>query len=290
MSAREALRAVGFAWEPLGAVDPSALADARITVHWASQIVAAAGATLADARPDWSHTSMAWHPAKGALLGEPIGAQAHRAGLRVADLTLLVTDETGKIAASRSLSGMTLEEGLAWLAAALAEACDAPVTPVQRPMHDLPDDPVARGAAFPMPPEGEIGEIARWFADAHHLLEAVSRRLAGASPVRCWPHHFDIATLLACGEDAAGAAHSIGVGMSPGDGSYAEPYFYVTPWPYPKTPPNFSLDGGGHWHTDGWVGAVLSASNVIDRGERQAERALAFAATAIDACRALFDR
>ena len=51
-----------------------------------------------------------------------------------------------------------------------------------------------------------------------------------ATPVRCWPHHFDIATLLNIGQENL---QSIGIGLSPGDSNNREPYFYVTMWPYP---------------------------------------------------------
>jgi hypothetical protein len=48
--------------------------------------------------------------------------------------------------------------------------------------------------------------------------------------------------------------------MTPGDEANHEPYYYVTPWPYPKEPPTPSLTRGA-WHTAGWFGAVLPARN-----------------------------
>jgi len=49
-----------------------------------------------------------------------------------------------------------------------------------------------------------------------------------ASDVLCWPHHFDIATLVTFASD-----RSSSVGLSPGDGSYDEPYYYVNVHPQP---------------------------------------------------------
>jgi hypothetical protein len=92
--------------------------------------------------------------------------------------------------------------------------------------------------------------------------------------VRCWPHHFDIATLLP-GPAAGGGAQqrTIGVGLSPGDASYGEPYWYVTPWPYPPPPEQLpALPGGGAWHRRGWFGAVLTATAAL-RPPTAAERA-----------------
>ena len=47
----------------------------------------------------------------------------------------------------------------------------------------------------------------------------------------CWPHHFDIATLVKLEDGQPANARSIGVGVSPGDEYYAQPYVYVSPWP-----------------------------------------------------------
>ena len=83
--------------------------------------------------------------------------------------------------------------------------------------------------------------------------------------------------------------------MSPGDGSYAEPYWYVTPWPPPpekraheQLPP---LDGKGVWHTEGWTGAVLPSSAVVDTrdAQEQAGQVLAFTQSAVNAGWALLE-
>ena len=84
------------------------------------------------------------------------------------------------------------------------------------------------------------------------------------------------------------AKKSIGVGMTPGDGNYAEPYWYVTPWPYPAAddPPRLET---GTWHTDGWIGAVLTGSAVVAAGDARAQRDLStnFVNSAIRHCKDL---
>jgi hypothetical protein len=87
--------------------------------------------------------------------------------------------------------------------------------------------------------------------------------------VRIWPHHFDLATLISLPHTQKDESVSIGVGMSPGDGNYNEPYWYVTPWPDP-TPVNLpKLSSSGTWHTKGWVGAILTASQLSQEKEQQ---------------------
>ena len=95
------------------------------------------------------------------------------------------------------------------------------------------------------------------------MSEVAERQLGGAE-VRCWPHHFDVAALLPLDPDGdPEQARAVGVGFSPGDRSYAEPYFYVSPWPYPDAGELPRLPEGARWHTEGWVGLVLTAERII---------------------------
>jgi hypothetical protein len=73
--------------------------------------------------------------------------------------------------------------------------------------------------------------------------------------VHIWPHHFDMATLLYL--PGHGESMTIGIGLSPGDMNYAEPYWYVPPYPYPQVARFPELDGHGMWHTQDWVRAIL---------------------------------
>jgi hypothetical protein len=99
-------------------------------------------------------------------------------------------------------------------------------------------------------------ELAKWYGNAALCLEALS------SPIRCWPHHFDIATQIGSGD------RSIGVGMSPGDGNYQQPYFYVSPFPYPDVASLPAL-ASGTWHTKEWVGAVLIGEEILPKTDQQ---------------------
>jgi hypothetical protein len=48
--------------------------------------------------------------------------------------------------------------------------------------------------------------------------------------------------------------------MSPGDASYGEPYFYVSPYPAPRS--ELAPLALGRWHKSGWSGAVLRGSEI----------------------------
>src|SRR5439155_8785429 len=100
--------------------------------------------------------------------------------------------------------------------------------------YDIAAHPVAAGGRYSCASDRlAFVELARWFDAAADILEEVRLRLAGTASVRCWPHHFDIATLLSLGRGDPETAAAIGIGMSPGDAYYLQPYFYVSPWPAP---------------------------------------------------------
>jgi len=153
--------------------------------------------------------------------------------------------------------------------------------PEFKPLHyELPEHPLGGAGAFSFEPAAPFKEMRRWFDNAAETLESV-RKANDASPVRCWPHHFDIATLITV---APGA--TIGVGLSPGDGSYNEPYWYVGPWPHPQVEDWPELEGGGHWHTEGFVAAVLPASDFVPENN-QPKRLEEFLESAIEGSREL---
>lgn len=273
-------------WRGLGAVAPADLVSARLSLHWAAQIVSAAGSSWLPAADDFSHTALLWdHGLAGLTSQELFGGL--RAGLRFETLELVLLDKEGGELDALPLASKTLDEGLGWLAAALSERLGE-ARELTRPTHDLPEHPAGQGEPFAVVCRESAGELARWFGNAARALTPTVDAVPTASPLRCWPHHFDIATLitLVADEDAE-KAKSVGVGMTPGDGSYAEPYVYVTPWPYPDGMTLLELPAGGRWHMEGWFGAVLTGTRLLERSEPvgQGGLLLTFLDAAVAACR-----
>ena len=77
-----------------------------------------------------------------------------------------------------------------------------------------------------------------------------------------------MAVLLQLEDGNPEQARSVGAGMSPGDGTYGEPYFYVSPWPYPEQNVLPALKGKGFWHTEGFTAAVLTAKTILEHADR----------------------
>ncbi|RMH19550.1 MAG: hypothetical protein D6701_04900, partial [Gemmatimonadetes bacterium] len=213
-------------------IDPRTLVDARLELHHAVQLLAMFGQACVPARDDDSHRSMTWDGGRRAFRSEPSPAGI-RVWLRPADLTVSVGSREHE-AAALSLVGRTLDEAVAWLAEALADVGGAERPALTWPEYDLPDHPVRHGAAFSGGSEGHLRDLEARYHEAAALLDDLAGAEPHATPVRCWPHHFDIATLLLLDpEFGAADGRSVGVGMSPGDQGYPEPYWYVTPYPYP---------------------------------------------------------
>ncbi len=133
--------------------------------------------------------------------------------------------------------------------------------------------PVGEGRAFSGDDRAAFAELGRWFANAELVLTEVAANQPFTTAVRCWPHHFDIGFLVLLEpEKDPETAKSIGVGMLPGDATYPQPYFYVNPYPRPDDTPKFELAGGGHWHTEGFFGAILLGEKMTADGTAEAQK------------------
>ncbi len=137
-----------------------------------------------------------------------------------------------------------------------------------RPDYDLPEHPVAHGRPFSNDIRPALDELGTWFAYAAETLARVHGSEEHATPVRCWPHHFDLATLILLDPTlGAESGRSVGVGFSPGDALIDQPYWYVNAHPRPAVTLLPRLPGGGQWNSEGWFGAVLTRQHVLDAGD-----------------------
>ena len=267
-------------WEVLGAVAPTRLGAAREALHHAVQVVAAVGESFLPQRADASHTALVWIESHRALGGGELGGDFPcRLALRVADATLLLLDRQGAPHASLALAGERPAAALRWAERAIADHTHgAHAKPLVHPGFAIP----GRLERFPAP-DAASAELARWYADAELELGVLVARTPEAGPVLCWPHHLDLATLL-----ALGSGRTIGVGLSPGDGGIPEPYVYVNQHPPPAARALPPL-AAGVWHTEGWLGAVLRGSALAGAGDAAAQQALwrRFVASALEASRRL---
>jgi hypothetical protein len=251
---------MAFDWSGLRAPAPGTLGAAREVAHcavqWASK---AARANLAPV-PDDSHSALAWDAGLGALLSAPIPTRAKagaRVGVHLGALELFVAhDGKAELLALEGCTPRTVDD---WLDLKLEALGLKGATSARLPYEIAPRE-LANVAG--------LAALARWFAAGAEVMEEVRARHAKLrpGPVLCWPHHFDIALVVPLG----GPERSIGIGVSPGDGYYPQPYAYVSPYPVPKDPKLPALPPGGRWHTKGFFGAVATAEALLARPDPRA--------------------
>jgi hypothetical protein len=240
------------AWSLLRKPEPTALAAARLLAHRAVQWPARAALANLKPLPDDSHTSLAWDPEMAALLGQPLKGGA-RVGLHVGTQELVFVK--ARRTETFAMIGRPDNEAGTWLDAQLAAEGLKPATGTKLP-YELPPALFARPAQEAM----NFATLSVWFAAGAEVLEELrtKHKRLKPGPARCWPHHFDLAVLIALDK-----ARSIGIGLSPGDEYYAQPYFYLSPYPRPATENLPPLPPGGRWHAKGFFGAVAPATDLL---------------------------
>jgi len=276
----------GLDWRPLRGIDQRRLSVARLQAHHAAQWLARAARAYVPPQPDDGHTSLGWDNTFGGFTTHRLKYGMHLS-LKIADLTLVLHagERTARIQ-SFSLDGRTDAETRQWLGERLGardldpHALDAP-SPYEMPAHA-----VTQGAAYGVAEVADsLLELAAWFANAEFSLvraqRHMSQRKLAASDVRCWPHHFDLATLASFPARDADATGYVGAGLSPGDAYYDEPYFYVSVYPRPDGAALPRLPKLGHWHTHEFTAAVVPAHQIV-AADNQEAAADEFLKSAID--------
>jgi hypothetical protein len=288
---------MGTSWHLTGKIKPHELTESRLQVHYAIQFMAATGAALAEPLPDYSHTSLDWNPDLAVFLGAPIRAvTSFRVALNPVTLTSILLDSKGEALATLPLQQRTLVDGMSWHQGEISKlgADASKIEFLSYPPDDFPDHPLEHGDVFPgeryADKSSQAGrqELTNYYANTHQLLQELIDATEDASPIHIWPHHLDMAILISLAGKKGGEPMTIGVGMSPGDKSYDEPYWYVSPYPYPSPENLPPLADHGFWHTEHWVGAVLTASKLTqDSAEAQEGQVRAFLQSALEASKAL---
>jgi hypothetical protein len=256
-------------WHRLHGVDRAQLHAARVHAHFAAQWLARAARAYIPARADDDHTNLGWDDALAGFVTHALPDGA-RLGLRLADVTLAVLEGEGANPSGMlPLDGCGDAQARAWLGRQMAargldpDALDAP-SPYEMPAPGS----VAVYAAVAL--AEFLGMLAAWYSNANAALGAVRTdiiaRHLDAPPVRCWPHHFDLDTLV-----TVAPGRTTGVGFSPGDDFYDEPYFYVSLYPAPDVTSLPRLPAIGHWHATPFTAAIATASRIAEAADQLRE-------------------
>ena len=246
---------------------PTGLSQARAVAHRAVQLVTAAARANLDPAADDSHSNLGWEQTSKRFISQPLPSQDgnHFVGLTLAPLCLEFIENDQNLA-SRELQGLALSDAFNWLDGQLTNRGLKPAS-VARIPYALPTDVEAVSGFDTEDIADQMECLAGWFDLAATHLEQFAATHSdlspGPGPVRCWPHHFDIATYVQLETGDFESARGVGVGLSPGDESYDQPYFYINPWPHLDPSDLPDLPDPGHWHTQGFVGAIATGDEVL---------------------------
>lgn len=255
---------------------------ARDMLHMAVQYPARAARAYLPERADDGHTALGWAAEHRALMTAPMPS-AHgdfRMGFSFIKKDLILDADRGW-PIHIDLDGEEPNDVDTAVAAALGEhGFDPDALPRRTPYEEeLPTH-----ARFDMAGAADgldgFADMYAWSAAALHLVRAAE----GGRSVRFWPHHIDVATLIAIDETGAEEDRSVGVGVAPGEGDAPVPYVYVTPWPYPRAGDLPDAPAPFAWHVEGYT--ALTAP-YADFAEMTSERFAENLAPAVKACRAV---
>jgi hypothetical protein len=257
-------------WKPLRTIERARLTDARLAAHYALQWLARAARAYIPAKADDSHTNLGWDQALGGLITHPL-PDGSQLALRIAGMTLMLL---GPGASELPLQDRSDADIRLWLRPRLSAKGLDP-SALDKPLpYDMPASAIAGGGRYLLGNlEPALAELAGWYDNASRALEDIRAGLVArglrAPPVRCWPHHFDLDTLIYFNKQDSADIRSMGVGFSPGDHYYDEPYFYVSIYPAPAATTLGALPLG-HWHSLDFTAAIATAGRILHEHDQGA--------------------
>lgn len=242
-----------------GTVDPNQLVHAREQAHQASQWASKAARANLVARPDDSHSNFGWLPDQGALVTEFLDTdQGLQAGFSFTAGALLWLRD-GQVEASLAITGREDRELGIWLDEHLARASLSPTDHAHMPYA------LEEQVSYEPCPD-EMQSLGQWFNVGFAALSSVRNEFLNAvfdaAQPRCWPHHFDVGMLLLLESADPETARSVGLGLSSGDASFTQPYYYCNPWPVPAADTLGQAPAGFRWHTQGFTSLIALASDL----------------------------
>ncbi len=244
---------------------PASLTTARFMTHKSVQSVSMAARVNLAAKDDDSHANLGWHRGFNGFLSHPIGKGDKSVEVAlIPGLFELAVYRGADRLACMALQGVAVRDADAWLDAELEKLALKPVSG-QSPSYEMPPETDAIETYSTDGQAETFAALSAWFSLSAAILSEFAGRNSDLSPgpVRCWAHHYDLATEV--NFDGAGAEQSttVGVGFSPGDEHYGEPYFYISPWSEIDTKDLPAPPVTGHWHTDEFVGIVATATEAL---------------------------
>jgi len=215
---------------------------------------------------DDSHTNLEWKSELQSFVRSGFGTQGKlKLALNIAELKYQVFEDDNLLA-ELALNSKTEMDAVAWFKEILKEKGMDVSSFTMEKHYEIPLTDQAQGKPYDLFDTAVFEALSDHFDIAHRVLTEIATAHKNSTPIRCWPHHFDLGILIILQENEnPEEMKSVGLGLSPGDGSYNQPYYYVSPWPYPDKSKlnNNDLPEGGFWHSEGFTSAILLADSYL---------------------------
>lgn len=254
-------------WNKVDSIDLDTLSSTRKELHKAVQIVGSVPRNTLPHDATDTTASLVWNDAEKGFqsISIPSGNSELQVGLSFNDFSIYILKED-KIINSFQLEGKSTQDGFAWMKLQLSHlGIDS-----EKINLDLPYEIEKYDYSLSLSADtAALNALALLYGNTHQLLTGIVEQWEKAYDIRCWPHHFDLATLIPIETDQNGEIlKSIGVGLSPGDDGINEPYLYVNVWPNVDGLEKHELPAG-HWNKEGWSGAVLTYSQLLAQSNQE---------------------
>lgn len=252
-----------FEWKEFASSDFQKLGKTRDQYHHAIQIVSLIGRRFIP-EEDKNRAALNWVPGLFRLAGQWVkGETSFRSSLGFNSFTLFFVDEKGNTITSFDLNGKTYVQGMVWLEEQLAkQKLKATNLQIKLP-YKIPPYPTTNGASFDVDPEMAL-ELGKYYHNSYILIRELKQEFEIKDTIHAWAKDFDQTLTLVIKDSGDPETSSrIALGMSPGDGNFHMPYFYVSTWPFTEVEKCKKLANGALWVSDEWTGAVLKAESLF---------------------------
>jgi len=229
-------------------------------MHLAAQYLATAAISFLEKKDDDSHTNLGFNPQDGALVTHPLSEVGDKLSLSYKNFTLIWSSL--KENTSFDLDGSTHIEILEWLTKVSQKFIGKEY---KYELHyDLPYN-ISDGYQFKLVDSDRLKQLLHLRTKAQLVLKRVLRDNHLTSDVRIWPHHFDTGGFSLLNENSRIA---IGLGLAIPDSVCDQHYFYIGGYEghTPIKVSDFDKLSHGQWSNEGFVGAVLPADTMDEKG------------------------
>lgn len=226
-------------------------------LHIASQYLAAAGINFVTKEADDSHTNLAWNSANDRMETHSFGSGNYQLAINLTTTHLEWLKE-GESTNSIDLQGNTHSDIVSWISEQVSKS--GIEKQYEYKFHyDLPYSKIENDSRFKFSTD-ELNKIIARLNTGQESFEAFLKENHLKSPIRIWPHHFDLGIYTSINSEGT---FFMGAGLAIPDSLVDDLYYYASGYDNgkPVVTKNYSGLSNGEWRTD-WNGATLASTEI----------------------------